>query len=174
MASPTQWTWVWASSRIWWWQEAWCAAVHGVTKSWTPQSNWTDWPTELTDLTLWAQLSYRRASTRARVHTRTQSQSDRSHTGPPQRRSSCSKQASYVGWSQGTPGIHWWTCKKLNNLTAVLTNFSRWLNLVKLQFSLSFSIELACCLFKLFVLTGSLTVCRFSLSEWRSVRGETF
>ena len=30
MASPTQWTWVWASSTRW---EAWHAAVHGVTKS---------------------------------------------------------------------------------------------------------------------------------------------
>ena len=24
-------------------KEAWCAAVHGVTKSWTQLSNWTDW-----------------------------------------------------------------------------------------------------------------------------------
>ena len=24
-------------------REAWCAAVHGVTKSWTQLSNWTDW-----------------------------------------------------------------------------------------------------------------------------------
>ena len=33
MASPTQWTWVW---------ENWCAAVHGVTKSQTQLSNWTE------------------------------------------------------------------------------------------------------------------------------------
>ena len=42
MVSPTQWTWVWVDSGSWWW-EAWCAAVHGVTKSWTRLSNWTDW-----------------------------------------------------------------------------------------------------------------------------------
>ena len=30
-------------------REAWCAAVHGVTKSWTLLSNWTDWLTD--DLT---------------------------------------------------------------------------------------------------------------------------
>ena len=44
MASPTQWTWVWADS-----QRQWrmgkpvlpCAAVHGVTKSQTWLSNWT-------------------------------------------------------------------------------------------------------------------------------------
>ena len=36
MASPTQWTWVWTSYRSWWWTgEAWHAAIHGVTKSWT-------------------------------------------------------------------------------------------------------------------------------------------
>ena len=27
-------------------REAWCAAVHGVTKSWTQLSDWTDWLTE--------------------------------------------------------------------------------------------------------------------------------
>ena len=40
MTSLTQWTWVWANSGRWWGQEAWCAAVHGVTKSWTQLSNW--------------------------------------------------------------------------------------------------------------------------------------
>ena len=50
MASPTQWTWVWVDSRSWWWTGAWCAVVHGVTKSrtrlsdWT-ELNWTDWKT---------------------------------------------------------------------------------------------------------------------------------
>ena len=44
MASPTQWTWVWASSGSWWWtgREAWRAVVHGVTKSQTPLSDWTE------------------------------------------------------------------------------------------------------------------------------------
>ena len=42
MASPTQWTWVWANSGKWWRTgEAWCAAVHGVAKSWTQLSDWT-------------------------------------------------------------------------------------------------------------------------------------
>ena len=42
MASLTQWTWVWASSRSWWWTgQAWRAAVHGVKKSWTRLSDWT-------------------------------------------------------------------------------------------------------------------------------------
>ena len=41
MASPTQWTWVWV------WElvrdrEAWCAAVHWVTKSRTRLSDWTE------------------------------------------------------------------------------------------------------------------------------------
>ena len=43
MASPTWWTWVWASSEelVMDW-EAWHAAVHGVTKSQTWLSNWTE------------------------------------------------------------------------------------------------------------------------------------
>ena len=45
MASPTQWTWVWASSGSWWWmvREAWQTAVHRIAKSQTQLSNWTDW-----------------------------------------------------------------------------------------------------------------------------------
>ena len=39
MASPTQWTWVWAT--IVKDREAWCAEVHGVTKSQTQLSDWT-------------------------------------------------------------------------------------------------------------------------------------
>jgi len=42
MASPTQWTWVWANSRRWWRTgKAWRAAVHGVTKSQTGLRDWT-------------------------------------------------------------------------------------------------------------------------------------
>ena len=43
MASLTWWTWVWISSGRWWridW-EAWCAAIHGATKSQTWLSDWT-------------------------------------------------------------------------------------------------------------------------------------
>ena len=43
MASPTRWTWVWASSRSWWWTgKAWSASVHGVAKSQTWLSDWTE------------------------------------------------------------------------------------------------------------------------------------
>ena len=44
MASLTQWIWVWVNSRSWPWtgREAWRAAVHGVTKSWTWLSDWTE------------------------------------------------------------------------------------------------------------------------------------
>ena len=43
MASPTQWTWVWASSGSWWWTgQPDMPAVHGVTKSQTQLSNWTE------------------------------------------------------------------------------------------------------------------------------------
>ena len=42
MASPTQWTWVWVNSSSWWWTEAWRAVVHGVAKSRTRLSNWTE------------------------------------------------------------------------------------------------------------------------------------
>ena len=41
MASPTRWTWVWVNSRNWWW-EAWRAAIHGVAKSRTQLSEWTE------------------------------------------------------------------------------------------------------------------------------------
>ena len=41
VASLTWWTWVWASSRCWWWdREAWHDAVHGVSKSWTRLNAW--------------------------------------------------------------------------------------------------------------------------------------
>ena len=45
MASPTQWTWVWASSGSWWWtgRPGMLYAVHGVTESDTTEwLNWTD------------------------------------------------------------------------------------------------------------------------------------
>ena len=42
MASPTQWAWVWVNSRSWWWTESWLAAIHGVAKSRTRLSDWTE------------------------------------------------------------------------------------------------------------------------------------
>ena len=41
MASPTQWTWVWVNSGSWA-REAWHAAIHGVAKSRTRLSDWTE------------------------------------------------------------------------------------------------------------------------------------
>ena len=44
VASPTQWTWVWVSSgSCWWTEKPGMPAVHGVTKSWTQLSKWTEW-----------------------------------------------------------------------------------------------------------------------------------
>ena len=43
MASLTQWTWVWVSSRSWWWTgKPGVLQSHGVAKSWTWLSNWTE------------------------------------------------------------------------------------------------------------------------------------
>ena len=43
MASPTWWTWVWESSRSWWMdKETWHTSVHGVAKSPTQMSDWTE------------------------------------------------------------------------------------------------------------------------------------
>ena len=47
MASPTRWTWVWASSWRWWWTgKSGVLQFHGVAKSQTWLSDWT----ELTEL----------------------------------------------------------------------------------------------------------------------------
>ena len=56
MASPTQWTWVWVSSRSWWWTGrpgVLHATVHGVPKSRTQLSDWTDWPHPLYPFLFW-------------------------------------------------------------------------------------------------------------------------
>ena len=42
MASPTQWTWVWVDWELVTDREAWHAVVHGVTKSRTWLSDWTE------------------------------------------------------------------------------------------------------------------------------------
>ena len=42
MASPTRWTWVWVDSGIWWWTGKPGAVVHGVAKSRTRLSDWTE------------------------------------------------------------------------------------------------------------------------------------
>ena len=46
MASPTRYTWVWASSGCWWWTEKPCTSVRGVAKGQTWLRNWTElnWP----------------------------------------------------------------------------------------------------------------------------------
>ena len=42
MASLTQWTWVWVKSGSWMDREAWRAAIHGVAKSRSRLSDWTE------------------------------------------------------------------------------------------------------------------------------------
>ena len=54
MASLTRWMRVWVNSGSWWWtgREAWHAAIHGVAKSRTRLSNWTElnWTERTLDL----------------------------------------------------------------------------------------------------------------------------
>ena len=52
MASPTWWTWVWASRELVMDGEAWRAAVHGITKIWTQLSDWTELKT-LSENRIW-------------------------------------------------------------------------------------------------------------------------
>ena len=65
MASPTQWTWIWVNSGSWWWtgRPGWCSTVHGVTKSWTWLSNWTElnwiWRTSISKVPTWPKAIYR-------------------------------------------------------------------------------------------------------------------
>ena len=49
MASPTQWTWVWASSGSWWWTDR-----PGVLQSMGSQRARHDWVTELNWVCIWA------------------------------------------------------------------------------------------------------------------------
>ena len=42
MAPPTRWTWIWVDSRSWWWTGRPSAVVHGVAKSRTRTSDWTE------------------------------------------------------------------------------------------------------------------------------------
>ena len=53
MASPTQWTWVWVSSRSWWW-----TGKPGVLQSMGSQRVGHDWATELN----WTEMFYWRWS----------------------------------------------------------------------------------------------------------------
>ena len=53
MASPTQWTWVWVSSRSWWW-----TGKPGMLQSMGSQRVRHDWVTELIDWLCWAQLCW--------------------------------------------------------------------------------------------------------------------
>ena len=60
MTSPTRWAWVWVNSGSWWWtadeqmmnREAWCSAIHGVSRSRTLLNDWTElnWSSESSQL----------------------------------------------------------------------------------------------------------------------------
>ena len=49
MASPTRWTWVWATGSWWWTGRPGVLQSMGVTKSWILPSDWNDCSAELTD-----------------------------------------------------------------------------------------------------------------------------
>ena len=53
MASPTQWTWVWLSSRCWWW-----TGKPGMLQSMGSQRVGQDWATELNWLPDWRKMTY--------------------------------------------------------------------------------------------------------------------
>ena len=53
VASPAPWTWVWASSRSWWW-----TGKPGVLQSMGSQRVGHDWATELIDVTVKAHLKF--------------------------------------------------------------------------------------------------------------------
>ena len=55
MASPTQWTWVWASSGSWWW-----TGKPGVLQSAESQRIGHNWVTELTNYELWTSVPSRK------------------------------------------------------------------------------------------------------------------
>ena len=58
MASPTQQTWVWVDSRSCDGQGAWHAAVHGVAKSRTRLSGWTELNTNINWVLIMCQVQY--------------------------------------------------------------------------------------------------------------------
>ena len=96
MASPTRWTWVWVNSRSWMDREASCAAVHGVAKSRTQLSGWTELNCEARDFSgknvEWVAIPFSGASAQPRY--RTQASRASSNAGWPLR---C--------WAKGKPNI---------------------------------------------------------------------
>ena len=54
MASLTWWTWVWASSRSWWWRAAWHATVHEAAES--GMTEWLNWTEMKVFLQIWVTI----------------------------------------------------------------------------------------------------------------------